>query len=272
MKRFGHMLLSLLLAAVALAFAFPMAIMLCSSFMGDAELSAVFGSGALRLIPYEATLSGYFNLLFASQTYISTFWNSLLIALAIMLSQTFFALVVAFTLAKFRFRGKRLVLYLYVIMMMMPFQVTLLPNYLMARWMNLYNTWWALLLPGAFTPFSVFLLYQFIRKSLPDEVVEAALLDTSSPFVMLFRIALPNIRPGVLAAAVLAFADGWNMVEQPMILLRDEWRYPLSLVLSNNSGSLSVSFAGAVLYVLPMVLVYFAVEDELIQGVSRMGV
>ena len=91
----------------------------------------------------------------------------------------------------------------------------------------------------------MFLLYQFIRKSLPDEVVEAA---------------------------VLAFADGWNMVEQPMILLRDEWRYPLSLVLSNHSGSLSVSFAGAVLYVLPMVLVYFAVEDELIQGVFRMGV
>ena len=230
---------------MALAFALPMVIMLCASFMGDAELSAVFGSGALRLIPYEATLSGYFNLLFASQTYISTFWNSLLIALAITLSQTLFALVAAFTLAKFRFRGKRLVLYLYVIMMMMPFQVTLLPNYLMARWMNLYNTWWTLLLPGAFTPFSVFLLYQFIRKSLPDEVVEAA---------------------------VLAFADGWNMVEQPMILLRDEWRYPLSLVVSNHSDSLSVSFAGAVLYVLPMVLVYFAVEDELIQGVSRMGV
>lgn len=245
MRRLKRALATLLLAAVALAFALPMVIMLCASFMGDAELSAVFGSGALRLIPYEATLSGYFNLLFASQTYISTFWNSLLIALAITLSQTLFALMAAFTLAKFRFRGKRLVLYLYVIMMMMPFQVTLLPNYLMARWMNLYNTWWALLLPGAFTPFSVFLLYQFIRKSLPDEVVEAA---------------------------VLAFADGWNMVEQPMILLRDEWRYPLSLVLSNHSGSLSVSFAGAVLYVLPMVLVYFAVEDELIQGVSRMGV
>ena len=241
MKRLKRALATLLLAAVALAFALPMVIMLCASFMGDAELSAVFGSGALRLIPYEATLSGYFNLLFASQTYISTFWNSLLIALAITLSQTLFALVAAFTLAKFRFRSKRLVLYLYVIMMMMPFQVTLLPNYLMARWMNLYNTWWAL-------------------------------LDTSSPFVMLFRIVLPNIRPGVLAAAVLAFADGWNMVEQPMILLRDEWRYPLSLVLSNHSGSLSVSFAGAVLYVLPMVLVYFAVEDELIQGVSRMGV
>ena len=245
MKRLKRALATLLLAAVALAFALPMVIMLCASFMGDAELSVVFGSGALRLIPYEATLSGYFNLLFASQTYISTFWNSLLIALAITLSQALFALVAAFTLAKFRFRGKRLVLYLYVIMMMMPFQVTLLPNYLMARWMNLYNTWWALLLPGAFTPFLVFLLYQFIRKSLPDEVVEAA---------------------------ALAFADGWNMVEQPMILLRDEWRYPLSLVLSNHSGSLSVSFAGAVLYVLPMVLVYFAVEDELIQGVSRMGV
>ena len=245
MKRLKRALATILLAAVALAFALPMVIMLCASFMGDAELSAVFGSGALRLIPYEATLSGYFNLLFASQTYISTFWNSLLIALAITLSQALFALVAAFTLAKFRFRGKRLVLYLYVIMMMMPFQVTLLPNYLMARWMNLYNTWWALLLPGAFTPFSVFLLYQFIRKSLPDEVVEAA---------------------------ALAFADGWNMVEQPMILLRDEWRYPLSLVLSNHSGSLSVSFAGAVLYVLSMVLVYFAVEDELIQGVSRMGV
>lgn len=271
MRRVRNGIVTVAAGALALLFAFPMVIMLCSSFMSDAELSAVFGAGMLRLIPYEATLRGYFNLLFASFTYISSFWNSLLIALVIMLTQTAFSLVAAFALAKFHFRGKRLLLYLYMIMMMMPFQVTLLPNYMMARWMNLYNTWWALILPGAFTPFTVFLLYQFIRKSLPDEVIKATLIETSSPWVMMFRVVLPSIRPGVLAAAVLAFADGWNMVEQPMILLKDEWRYPLSLVLSNNSGSLSVSFAGVVLYVLPMLLVYFAVEDELIQGVSKMG-
>ncbi|MDO4356749.1 MAG: carbohydrate ABC transporter permease [Clostridia bacterium] len=272
MKKLRTILLTLLLAAVSVGFVFPMVVMLCSSFMSGEELSAIFSASKLRLIPYAATLSGYFDLLFASQTYISTFWNSLLLALAIMVTQTFFSLVAAFALAKFRFCGKRLILYLYVIMMMMPFQVTLLPNYLMARWMDIYNSWWALILPGAFQPFTVFLLYQFIRKSLPDSVVVATLLETSSPWVMLFRVVIPSVKPGVLAAAVLSFADAWNMVEQPMILLKDEWRYPLSLVLSNSSGNLSVSFAGAVLYVLPVVLVYFAVEDELIQGVSKMGV
>ena len=270
MRRVRNLAMTVAVGALAILFAFPMIIMLCSSFMSDAELSTVFGEGILRLIPYEVTAAGYFKLLFASFAFISSFWNSILIALVITLVQTSLSFLAAFTLAKFQFRGKRMLLYLYMIMMMMPFQVTLLPNYIMARWMNLYNTWWALILPGAFTPFSVFLLYQFIRKSLPDEVIKATLIETSSPWVMLFRVVLPIVRPGVVSAAVLAFADAWNMIEQPMILLKDEWKYPLSLVLSNNSGSMSVSFAGAVLYVLPMLLVYFAVEDELMQGVSQM--
>lgn len=270
MRRVRNVIITVAVGALAILFAFPMIIMLCSSFMSDPELNTIFGEGIVRLIPYEVTVDGYFKLLFASFTYISSFWNSILIALVIMIVQTSLSFLAAFTLAKFHFRGKRLLLYLYMIMMMMPFQVTLLPNYIMARWMNLYNTWWALILPGAFTPFSVFLLYQFIRKSLPDEVIKATLIETSSPWVMLFRVVLPIVRPGVVSAAVLAFADAWNMIEQPMILLKDEWKYPLSLVLSNNSGSMSVSFAGAVLYVLPMLLVYFAVEDELMQGVSKM--
>jgi len=139
----------------------------------------------------------------------------------------------------------------------------------MMKQLRLYNTNWALILPGVFAPFGVFLLTQFMR-GMPDDVVEAAALETNSPIRLLFQVVGPMVYPGLVALFLLSFADAWNMVEQPLILLQDSWRYPLSLALNNMRGTdiLSVAFAGSVLYMIPVVFLYRMFEEELIVGLS----
>ncbi len=268
-KRYAAACVFVIAAAL---FLLPLLIMLCTSLMGAEEVAVVAKANApLRLIPYRVTLEGYFELLFASQTYLATFWNSVLIALSVTAGQAAVALIVAFVLCKIRFHFSGVLFLLYVVAALMPFQVTLLPNYILAKSLKIYNSWWALILPGVFAPCGVFLLHQFI-KGVPDDMVEAAMLETSSLPRMLLSIIAPAAKPGILCVMVLAFSEAWNMVEQPLILLKDAWRYPLSLALNTlKDGGMGVLYPGAVLFMLPTVLIYFLFEDELIRGLSIRG-
>lgn len=261
----------LLGALIAALFLLPPCMIVISSFMDGEELSVIYSDRhAFRLIPCEATLSGYWELLFASQAYLAAFWNSLWIAASATALNAGISLVAGYALARARFRGRGGVLFLYGFVMLLPFQVTLLPNYLLARALHLYNTWWALVLPCAFAPMGAVLLRQFIRE-LPGEMLEAAYMDTDSHLRVLAQIVAPNVRAGLLAAAVLTFAESWNMVEQPLILLEDAWLQPLSLRLDAlASSALDVRFSGAVLYMIPAILLYFLFENELIDGVKHL--
>ncbi len=256
-------------ALIAALFLLPPAMIVLSSFMSDGDLDKIYADGAAFCpIPREATLSGYWELLFASQAYLATFWNSLGIALCATALNAVVSLVAGYALAHARFPGRGCLRFFYGFAMLLPFQVTLLPQYLLVRALHLYNTWWALILPAAFAPMGAVLLSQFIRE-MPGAMLESAYLDTSSQLRVLTRIVAPNVHAGILAAALLAFAESWNMVEQPLILLKDEWLQPLSLRL-NALTSASARFAGAVLYMVPVVLLYFLFENELIEGVKHL--
>lgn len=270
MRRLHHILMGGFASALALIWFFPLLTTLCSSFMSAEELDYVFGGGVrIRLAPYRPTLEGYWEALIATPAYLSKYWNSILVAASVTALQAIFSVVAAFALRMGRFRGRGLLHFLYIAIMMMPFQVTLLPNYILIKELNLYNTFWALILPGIFAPFGAFLMGQFL-KSMPDELIEAGLLETNSAVCILSRIVVPCVYPGWIATMVITFADHWNLVEQPEILLKDEWMHPLSLALSASSmDSLPLLFAGAVLYTLPMVLIYRIFEDELLAGLSR---
>lgn len=155
-----------LLCALAVMFLAPILLLMVCSFMGAGELNQVFEQHKtfVRLVPVKATLDGYYELLFASGKYLSMFWNSVMIASSIALGNAVVALVVGYVLAKCKFRGRDALRFLYIVVMMMPFQVTLLPNYIMLKRVGLYNTNWALILPGVFAPFGVFLMSQFLRS------------------------------------------------------------------------------------------------------------
>lgn len=260
----------LLICVLAIAWFFPLLMTICSSFMDAAELEYVFGGNVrIRLSPLRPTLRGYYEALIATPEYLAKYWNSLLIAGTITAAQALFSIVAAFAFKMGRFKGKKMLYFLYIAIMMMPFQVTLLPNYILIQKLNLYNTFWALILPGAFAPFGAFLMTQFLKNT-PDEIIEAGLLETNSVLCVLTQIVMPSVYPGWIATMVITFADYWNLVEQPSILLKDEWMHPLSLALGSASmNSLPLLFAGAVLFAAPMLLIYHIFEDELLDGLSK---
>lgn len=216
----------------------------------------------------EPCISGYIDFYIWKPLYIKAFIRSVIIAGAVMLGTIIVSIPAAYVFAKVSFKGKNLLFYIYIIVMMMPFQVTLLPQYIVSRQAGLYDTLFAIILPGIFTPFSVFLLTQVI-KSIPGDYLDAARLDTSNIFVILARIIIPIIRPGIICAAVLVFTEYWNMVAEPSILLDSKEKYPLALILSFSSSTGLVAFTATVMFMmLPMFLFSFF-ENEIAEGLGE---
>ena len=161
--------------------------------------------------------------------------------------------------------------FFYVILMLMPYQVTLVPNYLVSDWLHLLNTRWAIFLPGAFAPFSVFLLTKFMRR-IPMAVIESAKIDGANEWHIFWNICLPQCRSALYSIAILVFIDNWNMVEQPLILLNDVEKQPLSMFLSSiNAGEIGIAFAAAVIYMIPGLLLFLHGEAYLVEGIAHSG-
>lgn len=270
MHRVKRALVRLPLAVCAALFFLPVLLIACGSVSPARELSALEESGALLpLIPEGVTLEHYYRLLIGGTAYLSTFWNSMWICLLLVGGQCAVSLVISFALWQGALPLRGVIRRVYAFLMLMPFQVTMLPNYILIRRLGLYNSSWALILPGVFSPLGVFLLDQFMR-GMPQELIDAAVLDTSSPVRVLLYIVAPTVSHALGALALIAFAEGWNMVEQPLIFLKDAWRYPLSLLLNQQSGSLASTLAGAVVYMLPIYFLFRLFKDSLLTGVEGM--
>ena len=163
------------------------------------------------------------------------------------------------------------IFFAYVILMLMPYQVTLVPNYLVSDFLGLLNTRWAIILPGAFAPFSVFLLTKSMRR-IPASLIESAKLDGAGEWHIFWNICLPQCRSALYSIAILVFIDYWNMVEQPLILLPDASQQPLSVYLSQiNAGEIGIAFAAAVIYMVPGLLMFLHGEAYLVEGITYAG-
>ena len=153
--------------------------------------------------------------------------------------------------------------------MMMPLQVTLVPNYIVLDKIGLIGSYTALILPGAFSTFGVFLLTQ-IFSSVPDNLIEAAKIDGANHLQILFRVMIPYARSGVASLVILNFIDTWNMVEQPLVFLKDSTKYPLSIFLANiNQANLGISFVCGILEIIPIFLLFLHFKDSLISGIEN---
>jgi multiple sugar transport system permease protein len=152
--------------------------------------------------------------------------------------------------------------------MLMPYQVTLVPNYLVSDWLHILNTRWAILLPGFFSPFSVYLLTKYMRRISPS-IIEAAKMDGAGEWQIFGKICIPLCKSALFSVGILVFIDYWNMVEQPLILLDNQDKYPLSIFLSKiNSGEIGLAFAVAVIYMIPSLLVFLYGEEYLVDGIT----
>lgn len=251
----GKLLLLSLLAAVAVG---PMLYTFVNSFSG----SASYG-----LFPAEWSLQGWKEVFWNRPHYLAKFWNSLGISAAIVVGQVLLSCLAGYGFSKFRFRGKEPLFFLLILMMMMPYQVTLVSNYLMLDKLGLVGSQWSLILPAAFSPFGVFLLRQ-VFDTCPNEILEAARLDGAGNLRILFRILVPRCRAGVISLGILSFIDAWNMVEQPIAFLKEAEQYPVSVALAYTPPSeTSVQLVCCILVVLPALFLFTFFNRELVEGI-----
>lgn len=217
---------------------------------------------------FREGISAYVDFYIWEPSYLYAMTNSLLIASAASVGTVLVSVLAAYVFAKVKFRGRSVIFYLYIIVMMMPFQVTLLPQYIVSKNVNIYDTPLALILPGIFAPFAVFLLTQ-VMKSIPDEMMEAARLDTSSTFVIITRIVVPAVKPGIVCAWVLTFTEQWNAVAEPLILMETETKFPLAVVLNQLNGEDVLCFAAVVMFTVIPLLMFALFEEEIMEGLGE---
>lgn len=190
----------------------------------------------------------------------------------IVVGQLVVSLFGAAAFSKYRFPGSGICYFLLIVLMMMPVQVTLVPNYIVLNLFHLNGGWAALILPAVFLPFGTVFLTQIMR-TIPDEILESARLDGAGTGRLLGCVLFPMVKGGAACLAILNFADAWNMVEQPMIFLERPEQYPLSVFLAVTHGeSAGSAFACGVLVLLPVLLLYLYYKEELLTGLAYSGV
>ncbi|WP_334072738.1 MULTISPECIES: carbohydrate ABC transporter permease [Paenibacillus] len=275
------------MGVLALLMLLPIVITVTNSFMTEAEIEYNYhligqlinieagekdGFINIKLLPDWVSFRQYAEVLVHKPVFLQMFWNSVFMVVPIIVLQVLVASLAAYAFAKLRFPGRDKLFFLYVLTMLMPFQVTLVPNYIIADKLGLINTTSAIILPGIFSAFGVFMLRQFVMH-IPNSYIEAAKIDGAGHLRIFYQIIVPLVQPGMAALVVLLFVDNWNMVEQPLIFLEDAFKQPLSLYLSHiNKDARGVAFAASVLYMTPMVLLYLYAESYFVQGIQLSGV
>lgn len=280
-------ILFLFFFTVCIAFILPTVLTVTNSLMSKSEIAAnygqifssvagdaktyVAGETNLKLIPDMITFSQYENVLLRNPQYLFKFWNAVILTVPIVLFQLVVAVLAAYGFARFEGKIRSLLFFVYVILMLMPYQVTLVPNYLVSGWLGILNTRMAVILPGIFSPFAVYILTKFMRR-IPVAMLEAAKLDGAGEWQIFTRICLPMSKGILYSVAILIFIDYWNMVEQPLVLLTDTELHPLSVFLSQiNAGDAALAFAVATVYMVIPLLTFLYSEDYIIEGVAYAG-
>lgn len=274
----AHIPMRLLLSALALIMLFPVVMTVLYSFFSPEEIKAFMGTrgsydaGAfmeIKLSPNMFSLSQYYSILIKDMSILRYFANSAMYASTILLMQAVVVPMMAYALSRFRYRGRDAIFFAVILLMLLPFQVTMVPNVLTLRALHLLDTPWAVILPMVAAPFYVFLLRQYM-VGLPKDMYEAAQIDGAGTIRCYLYVTLPVCRPMLGAAIALSFADCWNLVEQPLTYLTTRTDlYPLSVVFNQlTSKSSGMEFAGAALYTLPALLIYLFFQQDILEGVQ----
>ena len=265
---------------VVLIFCLPVVFLLAGSLKGTRELTDSLGAviagkgGDLQwnFFPAYPTLRHYVKVLFDSPQFWTLFWNSVKLTGVIVFGQILISIPAAWGFARYQFPGKKILFTIYIALMMMPFQVMMLSNYLVLDQMRLLDTMAGIILPAVFSTFPVFLMYRFFQ-GLPEAIMDSARIDGAGELRIFFRIGIPLGSPGMISALVLGFLEYWNLIEQPMAFLKTKEKWPLSLYLPNiSTEQAGTAFAASVLVLIPAVLVFLAGQDYLEQGIVSTAV
>ena len=227
----------------------------------------------LNVIPREPTLENYI-LVLRDGRFFRWFWNSLFIATVVTLSNVVFDSLVGYTLAKFEFRGRRLVFLAILSTLMIPTEMLVIPWYMMSRTFGWLDTTWGIMFPGMMTAFGTFLMKQFF-ETVPDDFLDAARVDGLGEFEIWWRIAMPLVTPALSALAIFVFLGNWTAFIWPLIVTTSARNYTLPVGLTTFSVESQIDWelimTGASLATIPTLIVFLLFQRFIVRGVVMAG-
>ena len=272
-------IIKIIFIAAGIIICAPVLLVITGSVMGSGDLyeclAPVFldGQGFVtwKLIPQYPTLEHYKKLLFQSPQFFVLFWNSIKIVGLILIGQLLIGVPAAWAFAVYNVKGKNILFTLYIVLMLLPFQVTMLSSYIVLDRLSLLNTHWAVILPAVFNTFPIFVIYGGFR-AIPRPLLEAARIDGAGELYLFVRLGLTLGKGSIMSAIVLGFLEYWNMIEQPIAFLEDKSLWPLSLYLPQISWTQAgFAFSASVIMLIPAVFVFIMGQDYLEQGIIYSG-
>ncbi|MBQ1377381.1 MAG: carbohydrate ABC transporter permease [Lachnospiraceae bacterium] len=256
----------------------PFILVVLLSFLPEEQLLQLKGGGftgmmtVVRSLLFEGIRTGdqYKNVLAASPDYLFRFWNSVKLAFPSAVLQLVLTGLFSYALMYIKEKLYRGILFLAMVLMLLPQQITALSGYYTLKALHLLDTNTGLMLSGVFSPFGIYLLAKTMKR-IPREVVEAARTDGAGYFSVLTKIVLPQCRGQLTTLFLLFLIDSWNQVEQPLLLISDPFKYPLSVYLSKiHEEALGISFASSVIYMIPMVLIFLYAAEDMKEGLGKL--
>ena len=268
-KRY-HYLIIAFMGVFSVIMMYPMAWMLVTSFKSNADIH----KNKAKFFPAEWTVEGYRGA-FEKAPIGDWLVNSIVITVVITFAVILTSTLIGYVFAKYEFKFKRSLFLLMLATMMVPPQVTMIPRYLMIQKMHLFNTRWALIVPGLVSAFAIYLARQFITD-VPDSLCEAAKMDGAGPLRIYWSVILPNIKPAIGSIGIFTAMANWNDYLNPLLMLNDidKMTLPLGLVMfdSQRSVDLAATMAAAAMIMMPMILIFVLFQRQFIKGMTMSGI
>lgn len=275
-----RLVIGVILVCITLLVWVPLWMLISGSFMNGGEvadnlgpvLGTSDGKAKWGILPDYPTLRPYVQLLLDTPNFFIMFWNSCKQVFPSLAGLMLVALPAAWSFARYKFRGKNVLFFIYIILMVMPFQVTMVSSYLVLDKIGMMNTHFAMILPNIFSTFPVFIMVKsFI--CIPKALLEAARLDGAGELLCFFKVGIPMGASGIMASLILGFLENWNAIEQPLTFLKDKSLWPLSLYLPNiTTDKVSVSLVASVIMMTPALLIFLFGQKYLEQGIAASGI
>jgi ABC-type glycerol-3-phosphate transport system permease component len=262
-------LIYVILGIAALTFIYPFLWMIGASFASMQEI------GKMSLWPAHPTWHNFTTMVQKIPIWRSLF-NSLLVAAFTTSLVVITGSVVGYALAKMRFKGRQLIFYVIVFTMSLPFQVTLIPNYITIVNLRLVDTYAGLIIPFAISAFAI-LMFRQAFQGLPQALIDAARMDGCNEMQIIFKILWPNIKPTIVTVAILSFIGSWNEVLWPLIVIRNEQLMTMPQLVTlfavggRADAQLGVKIAAAVLLALPVIIAFLFFQKHFIQSMASTG-
>ena len=242
-------------------------------FISSLKTSNEIFSWPPTILPNEVTFSNYITA-FSKGNFVTYFKNSIFVAVAATALTLLINSMAGYALAKFDFKGNKVIFFLFIATLMIPLQVIMVPIFIVLRNLGLYNSLWGIIIPPAATPTGVFLVRQYMT-TIPDEVLESARIDGASEWRIFSMIILPLSKPVLTALTIFSFMWRWNDFLWPFVVLSTESKYTIQVAIANFVGQFSVDWnsllAMNIVAMIPVLLVFLFFQRYFVKGIAMSG-